>query len=59
MKVGCVFCTSGLNLITDFTDIRPMIGISDLAAELTLVDPRSWPEQDFNDNIDDFCQKMR
>jgi hypothetical protein len=36
-----------------------MIGISDLAAELTLVDPRSWPEQDFNDNIDDFCQKMR
>lgn len=59
MKVGCVFCTSGLHLITDFTDIRPAIDIPDLAAELTLIDPRNSPEQEFNENIEEFCQKMR
>jgi len=59
MKVGCVFCTCGVNLISDFMDIQPMIGISDLSAELTLIDPMSWPEQELDENIKDFCQKFQ
>jgi len=59
MKIGCVFCTSGVNLITDFTDIGSMFGISDPTAELTLIDPMSWPVQELDENIKDFCQKIQ